>query len=89
MLDHVSDGSRQHFLVVGFSIFLGLISFQHLGSFDHGSGRYLDTLLLELIDQSCIVIVMNGQLFIVDQGLISEQLLLDLVLGLLDKASLG
>ena len=50
MLDQVSDGSRQHFLVVGFSLLLGFVAFQRLGSFDYGSGRDLDTLLLEPIN---------------------------------------
>ena len=82
MLDQISDGSRQHFLVVSFSLLLGFIAFQRLCAFDHGSGRHLDTLLLEPIGQGRIVIVVNGQLFIINQGFISEQLLLDLVLGL-------
>ena len=30
MLDQVSDGSRQHFLVVGFCLLLGFIAFSAL-----------------------------------------------------------
>ena len=52
MLDQVSDGSRQHFLVVSFSLLLGFIAFQRLSRLITVVVAHLDTLLLEPIGQA-------------------------------------
>ena len=46
-------------------------------------------MLLEPVDQGRTVIVVDGQLWIIDQGFIPEQLMFDLVLSLLRKATVS
>ncbi len=72
VLNKIANGSSQNFPVMDGFLFPGLVAIQSFCSLGDGGGGYLNPFLLEPVGQGRIVIVMDGQLFIVDQGFIPE-----------------
>jgi len=77
VLDQGADGGGEHFAVMGFLLPARLVAAYSPGSIDDGVDRDRDALLAKAVTHGGVVVSRNGDLGILDQVLLAQQLDLD------------
>ena len=76
MLHQSTDGRRHHLAIMRFAFRMGFVAVQLLGPIGDGGRRHGDACLFQTVAQGRVIVIRNGELRVVHQFLLSQQLFL-------------